>query len=616
MFQRALVLLLFVVGAAPESNDFVEVFHYGMVVAELLAEHHQPSKEAIHVGWPNSPVRYSGCQNSNTSLNKLRLCTMSARLPARALDHLNSQMLIQVGQYSSAGIKPQNEDAVGIRIPDSAALVTKGAVSVIADGVSAAEGGGEASETAVTSFLSDYYSTHDSWSVQTSGLKVLVALNRWLYGRGQNYQRAEEGYITTFSALVLKSASAYIFHVGDSRIYRLRGGEFEQVTRDHASPAGNGQRYLGRALGIDINLEIDFHHLELQPGDRFLLTTDGIHDRLSSRQLAQKLQGSSDHEQTCREIADAALTAGSDDNLSAQIICVQNPGKAERHDVLAELSRLPFPPPLQAGQILDGWRVLKEIQATARSEVYLVESVEDGSRAVLKALSSNYQDDPAQLEQFILEEWIGSRINNANVVKVLRPEQPRQFLYYLTEYVEGLTLGQLLKERTRLSAVDARNIITQVAAGLRAFHRKEALHQDIKPDNIIYTDAGVKIIDFGSAFVAGINEIDTSIVRNSLPGTLTYCAPEYRLGGATSPRSDQFSLAVLLYELLSGKQPYGNGYQRAETPAEFARLKYTAVLYRVVFDLPRPAYRCQLASEFDIFQPLASGHGHLAGRSD
>lgn len=496
-------------------------------------------------------------------------------MTAIILDHLKQQLLIQVGQYTSAGARPQNEDAVGIRVPEGLTLVTKGAVTVIADGVSTAEGGREASETAVTSFLSDYYSTHDSWSVQTSGLKVLIPLNRWLYSLGQKYIHAEDGYITTFSALILKSASAYIFHVGDSRIYRLRGDDLEQITRDHSSPAGNGRYYLSRALGIDTNLDVDFHHLDVQPGDRFLLTTDGVHDWLAYHQLKKLLKESVDHDKTCKLIAGAAVDAGSEDNVSAQIVCVQNPGNPEQQDVLAQLSNLPFVPPLEPGQILDGWKVIKELHASSRSEVYQVESVTDGTKAVLKALSVNYQDDPLHLEQFVLEEWIGLRIQNANVARVIKPSQQRKFLYYLTEYIPGPTLGQLLKERTRLSVVDARNIITQVAAGLRAFHRKDTLHQDIKPDNILYTHAGVKIIDFGSAYIAGINEIDTGVERNLQLGTRDYCAPEYLLGDAASPRSDQFSLAVLYYKLLSGKLPYGSAYRTAQTPKDLSRLRYT-----------------------------------------
>lgn len=490
-------------------------------------------------------------------------------------NHQHRQLLVKAGQQTSAGIKSHNEDAVGIRLPTGPALATKGTVAVIADGVSAAEGGKEASETAVTSFLADYYSTHDSWSVQTSALKVLVALNRWLFQLGQRYQNAEDGYLTTFSALVIKAAGAYVFHIGDSRVYQMRDDELTQITRDHSSPAGNGNRYLSRALGMDTNLDIDFHRLDIRTGDKFLLTTDGVHDWLSSRQLLDLLKGCPDHESCCKEMIKAAIAAGSDDNVSAQILSVQNPGILEKQDVIAQLSGLPLPPPLERDQVLDGWRVIREIQATSRSEVYLVENVENGNQAVLKALSANYQDDPLYLEQFALEEWVGSRINNANVVKVLRAENNRNFLYYLTEYIEGPTLAQLLKERTRLSVVDSRNIISQVASGLRAFHRKDTLHQDIKPDNVIYSDAGVKIVDFGSAFIAGISEVDNRVDGKRLLGTRDYSAPEYRIGEAGSPLSDQFSLAILLYELLSGKHPYGNAYQKADTPRALGRLRYS-----------------------------------------
>ena len=173
-----------------------------------------------------------------------------------------------------------------------------------------------------------------------------------------------------------------------------------------------------------------------------------------------------------------------------------------------------------------------------------------------------------------MEEWIGTRINSPNVVSVIRANQ-RTFFYYLTEYIEGPTLAQLLKERTRLSVPDTRNIIIQVASGLRAFHRKDTLHQDIKPDNIIYTENGIKIVDFGSTRVAGVSEIESNIEREGLLGTVDYCAPEYRLGGKISARSDQFSLGVLAYELLTGEHPFGNGYRKANTSIDFQKIKYT-----------------------------------------
>ena len=96
-----------------------------------------------------------------------------------------SALTFTIGQHSAPGVKPINEDAIGIRIPDAQLLTSKGAVAVIADGVSSAEAGREASEACVRNFLSDYYSTPDSWSVKKSAQQILTALNRWLYGQSQ-----------------------------------------------------------------------------------------------------------------------------------------------------------------------------------------------------------------------------------------------------------------------------------------------------------------------------------------------------------------------------------------------------------------------------------------------
>lgn len=496
-----------------------------------------------------------------------------------SLEHLASRLTVRVGQHSSAGRKPVNEDAIGIRIPEGAELTAKGLVAVIADGVSAAEAGREASSTAVSSFLSDYYSTHDTWSVETSAGKVLNALNRWLYGQGQQFASACKGYVTTFSALVLKSSTAWVFHVGDSRVYRLRDGELEQVTRDHATAVGENQRYLSRALGIDPGLDVDCHRLDTRAGDVFVLTTDGVHDWLTFRDLRALLQTLDGSEASLDDLCEAAvaqaLANGSDDNLSVQVIHVVNPGERVHQDVLASVGTLPFPPPLEPGQVLDGWAVVSELQASARSEVYLVERKETGQRAVLKAPSAYFEDDPAYIERFLMEEWVGSRIVSSNVARVIRPPGDKSCLYYLTEQVPGSTVGQLLRERTRLPVVDAQNIALQVISGLRAFHRRDVLHQDIKPDNIIYSDQGVKIIDFGSCHVAGVGEIRHRLSQDRELGTRDYCAPEYLLDGPVSPRSDQFSLGVLLYEMLTGAHPYGEAFHKCTSARDFARLRYT-----------------------------------------
>ena len=124
-----------------------------------------------------------------------------------------------------------------------------------------------------------------------------------------------------------------------------------------------------------------------------------------------------------------------------------------------------------------------------------------------------------------------------------------------------------------------RNIIEQIATGLRAFHRQEMIHQDLRPDNIMIDSTGtVKIIDFGSTRVAGLAEIATPLEQNNILGTAQYSAPEYFLGEVGTTRSDMFSLGVIAYQMLSGKLPYGTHVARATTRAAQRKLNYQSVL--------------------------------------
>lgn len=500
-------------------------------------------------------------------------------LPAitEAQIHLADKLQLDVGQHSVAGRKDQNEDAIGIRIPSGNLLTTKGAAAVIADGVSTAEAGREASHTCVSNFLADYFSTPESWSVKQSAQQVLTALNRWLYGRGQGLHDSRRGYITTMSTVVFKSHTAHVFHVGDSRVYRLRDGILEQLTQDHSTRVSDDHAYLARALGLDVRLDVDYQAVSLQPGDVFLQTTDGVHDVLSHHAIQRLLvQGDSTLNNLCQKLVDAALEAGSKDNLSCQVLQVAGLPNARVDEVIDRLTELRFPPLLEKGMILDGYRVLRELHASTRSQVYLVEGTESGEQYCMKTPSVNFEDDPAYIERFIMESWIGSRINSPHVVKVVEPNRTKSCLYYLTEYVNGMTLTQWMREHPRPAIEEAVYLIEQAAKGIRAMHRKETLHQDVKPDNILIDGSGhVKIVDFGSCHVAGIAEIATPLQRDVVLGTASYSAPEHVLGSKIGYSADLFSLAVISYELLTGKPPFGGKLEYCKTERKYHSMTYT-----------------------------------------
>ncbi|MBD2858854.1 bifunctional protein-serine/threonine kinase/phosphatase [Spongiibacter sp. KMU-158] len=488
--------------------------------------------------------------------------------------YFDDGLKLDVAQHSRAGVKPVNEDSIGIRVPDDHQLATKGAVVVIADGVSAAEAGKEAAESCVTGFLNDYYSTPDTWSVKRSAQQVLNALNRWLYAQGQSYNAAEKGYVSTLSVAVFKSRTLHIFHVGDTRVYRLRQGIFEQLTRDHARQIGRKQTYLTRAMGLDISLDVDYRAIDIELGDVYLLSSDGVHDSLTASELQAALEGDADLGLIAESLLDSALAADSRDNLSCQLVRVTGLPLEDTQEVYRRLTELPFPPPLTEGAVIDGLVVVEELHASTRSQLYKVYDANADRHYVMKTPSANYEDDPAYIERFILESWIGRRIDHAGVVKIVDGPQAPRSLYYLSEYLEGKTLGRWL-ETGRPAINDAIDMFESIAKAVLAMHRRDTLHQDIKPDNImVLPDDSIKVIDFGACYVAGVAEIVTPIERDVVLGTAQYSAPEHVLGRKPGARSDQFSLAVIAFEMLTGKLPYEGRLESCRSSTAFNRLNY------------------------------------------
>ncbi len=193
-----------------------------------------------------------------------------------------------------------------------------------------------------------------------------------------------------------------------------------------------------------------------------------------------------------------------------------------------------------------------------------------------------------------MEEWIARRIDSVHVLKAPAQRRKRRFIYTVTEFVEGSTLAQWMIDNPRPDLETVRGIVEQVARGLRAFHRLEMLHRDLRPENVLIDKMGTaKIIDFGSVRVAGVAEADPSADSTPVPGALQYAAPEYFLGEGGTPASDLFSLGVIAYQsALDGER---------ELPAWI-----DGVLKKAVH--PDPSRRYQELSEFlyDLRHPSES----------
>ena len=453
-----------------------------------------------------------------------------------------AELQVSYGGASLAGSRAVNEDAFAASPPDR----LKGAVAVIADGLSSCERAEQASQTAVTDFIDEYLATPETWTVKAASARVLGALNRWFCHH--------DGMATTVSAVVAKGRTAHIFHVGDTRVYRFRGGDLEQLTRDH-----RGQRALTNALGMELDLEVDYLAEDLAAGDVFVLTTDGVHDTLAPphlrRQVAAGLAEQRTLEAASRAIAEAALAGGCEDNLSCLMMRVDQAPDEDIDEAHRRVTAQVIPPVLRPDARIDGYRVIRTIASGTRSHIYLVEDA-SGNRLALKAPSETFAEDAVYLDGFIREEWIGRRIDQPNVMKILpRPES--RFRYLLAEYIEGHSLRQWMLDNPHPAIDDVRRLVGEIAKALRAFQRLQIVHRDLKPENaMIDRDGNAKIVDFGTAYVQGLDELDSAVHETHPVGSVGYVAPECLLGQRPTHSADIYALGIVAYEMLAGALPY------------------------------------------------------------
>lgn len=468
-------------------------------------------------------------------------------------------------------------------MPDEPLLGSKGIAIVLADGISSSDVGHIAAESAVKSFLTDYYCTSETWTVKTSAQRVIAATNSWLHAqtrRGRNPYDKDKGYVCTLSAMVVKSATAHIFHIGDARIYRIAGNSLEQLTDDHRVVVSSEQSYLGRALGIGPQVEIDYQSLKVQKGDVFVLATDGVYDYVGAQDIIGAIESNAeDLDRAAKHIVAQAYEKGSTDNLTVQIVRIDAVPDGEASEALDRPLELPLPPLLEARMIFDGYRIVRELHGSSRSHIYLAVDTASDEYVTLKIPSIDLRGDPAYLRRFVMEEWVARRVKSAHVLRPCGQNRTRNYLYVVMEYVDGKTLRQWMADEPRPDVETVRGIVEQIAGGLQAFHRMEVLHQDIRPDNIMIDKAGtVKIIDFGSTKVAGVAETRPNEAADDILGTAQYTAPEYFLGEAGSSRSDIFSLGVIAYQMLTGRLPYGAQVAKTRTRSQQRRLKYRSAL--------------------------------------
>lgn len=480
-------------------------------------------------------------------------------------------LVVKIGGHSSAGRKPSNQDAFAAKVPSGDELFYKGVTLAIADGVSSCEDSHIASQTSVTSFISDYYSTSNSWSVKHSASRVLTGLNAWI--SQQNNSRKQSDMLCTFSAVIIKSHTLSWFHVGDTRIYHWRQNKLDCLTQDHAYKE-RSQTYLARALGGSARIDVDYSDLNVKQGDLILLTSDGVHDSLTHKQINDLVSVyDGNPEFISQQLVEEALTLGSQDNLTAVILEVKSLAEPSLEESHERLTALPIPPALKVGQKIDDFKINKVIFSGTRSHMYQVTNLNTQHDYILKTPSQNFQDDLIYLDGFVREEWVGQHLNHPNVMKTYASPN-KTWLYYIAEYIEGISVRQWMDDHPEPDLVEVRQIMSQTITGLRAFQRADMVHQDIKPENLMIEKGGrLVIIDFGTTRISGIDELASPLDKSLPQGSVGYLAPEYLMGETGTMQSDLFSFAVVIYEMLLSGLPF-------EAPKQPKIKSYSDLTYR------------------------------------
>ena len=467
-------------------------------------------------------------------------------------------MRLAFGYSSETGPRPRNEDFGGYVTPETATAAVKGWLAALADGVSGGSHGREAAESTVRNLLADYYATPETWEVAHALDTVIQSLNRWLSGQVAS-RREPGGMACTLSALVLRGRRWTLAHVGDTRIYRMRGEHLQLLTQDHTWEQPGMEHVLKRAVGLDTHLQVDYAEGELAAGDVFLIACDGVWQPLGQVELHRLLRLYDDPEACARGLVAEALRQGGGDNASALVVRVADLGGGSDQTERLERRHLPLPGRLAPGSRLDGYVIDEVLHDSRETRLYRARVADSGQPCVLKTLQPRLEGDTGLADRLLMEEWLGKRVQSHYFPEIL-PAPERNFLYFAMSWHAGQTLQTRLDQGRHFAVPEAVSLGIRLLKGLGALHRLDVAHRDVKPANLhLGEDGKLRILDLGVAHCLANPPACPRGEAEETPGTPSYMAPELfsGAGGGDNTRADLYAAGVTLYHLLTRKYPYG-----------------------------------------------------------
>jgi serine/threonine protein phosphatase PrpC len=483
---------------------------------------------------------------------------------------------ITYAELSSTGpVRPHNEDFVLYWEPDAEQdRHARGAVSLLADGVGGQGYGEVASRLAVDTALKVFQEADPATTDNQMLWRMFNAANLAVYDAGMVHG-GNDRMATTLTVSLFRRNEVAIGHVGDSRAYLIRQGTIKQLTSDHTyvamqvkmsliskQDAMNSELrgLLTRSIGANPTVQVDYARAVLRSGDIVVQCTDGLHGSVTETEIKDYVSRMPPAA-ACEQLSQLAEKRGSEDNISVQVLRVENVQRVGYYrgavayyaPVAQPVSNEP-----QVGQVFDErFEITDIISRSGMSSVYKATDLKTGRQVALKVPLLKLESDPAFFSRFEREEEIGLALDHPGILKIL-PVDPKQRSrpYLVMEYLEGQTLDEVMQRTKPLPEADALQIVSRVCDALAYLHQHQVVHRDLKPQNIMLcNDGSLRIMDFGIAKAATSKRITFGGFSPTL-GTPDYMAPEQVKGQRGDERTDIYSLGAILYEMVTGRLPF------------------------------------------------------------
>ncbi len=460
---------------------------------------------------------------------------------------------VRVGFASETGKRSANEDYVAACLGQTGGR-NRDVVAAVADGVGGHKGGREAAELAVRCFIDAYYSLPETLGVRRRASRALEGVNSWIHAQGR-VDPELGGMSCAFSSVILSRRLCHVIHIGDTRAYRLSEGRLERLTKDHIAGRGDLAHLLNRAIGFEEFARFDYATVGLRQHDRLLICSDGVHGVLADHRIQQLLGERTSPEESAHALIDAALAAGSSDNVTALVLDVVDLPPADRDELAHSIATLAILDLPATGDVIDDF-VLGDVLSDGRySRLFKAIDRRHGREVVLKFPHPRVASEGSYRLAFVREAWVAARVRSLWIGEIIElPAERQTRLYSVMPLYEGETLEQRLQPPPQLSLAEGIGIATKLARAVAALHRAGIIHRDIKPDNVILLKAGgLRLVDLGVARVPLLEDFPAE----DIPGTPSYMAPELFGGRSGDELSDLFALGVTVYRMFAAAYPYG-----------------------------------------------------------